>query len=380
MRRGAKVEDFEDEFKCNALLMSCQYGHTEIVKIILESGANAECRKFDGKTPLIIACQENFLEMAKLLIENNADVEATFFGYSPLHVALQNGHLEMARLLIQNQANVNHINDGYRTMLHTVFLYYEDKIMVESETRQKTYEMVKLLIDYGCNVNAEGGRELEGVTALHHACRFGLNEIVEMLIRNNANVFVKWDSEGYLPKDAALITKYYDLHHKMSEFEKAILNMHKAVKTGNKNFITEIVNQNEISIDCNNKIGFNPLMTACSKNNCEMVRFLISNHANVNHRSRKDSTALHIACFKGNLDIATMLIDNGANVNARKMDGSTPLHYAVSQGHVSIVELLIRNGAFVNARTESGKSALFFARENEDIIVLLVGNGAVGTD
>ena len=48
---------------------ACRVGHLEIVKTLLERGANIEDANWDRRTPLHHACAENHLNVAEYLIE-----------------------------------------------------------------------------------------------------------------------------------------------------------------------------------------------------------------------------------------------------------------------------------------------------------------------
>jgi ankyrin repeat protein len=60
-------------------------------------------------------------------------------------------------------------------------------------------ESVRMLLEVGASAN---GRDLKGVTMLHHAARIGDEEIVQMLVANGAQVAVR-DFKGKSPVDYA---------------------------------------------------------------------------------------------------------------------------------------------------------------------------------
>ena len=76
-------------------------------------------------------------------------------------------------------------------------------------------------------------------------------------------------------------------------------------------------------------------------------------------------TALHHAAFAGSIESAKLLLDAGANVNASSDFGVTPLMAAASQGRIEFVRLLLAKGADKQAETKGGKRAVDLVPESE---------------
>lgn len=73
----------------------------------------------DKYTPLHRASYENHIDVVKLLLQNGADVGAqTEMGWQPLHSCCPWNNKECAALLIQNGADVNAKSEGGQTPLH----------------------------------------------------------------------------------------------------------------------------------------------------------------------------------------------------------------------------------------------------------------------
>jgi ankyrin repeat protein len=84
----------------NALTGSVTSGHTEMVKWLLETGADPNYRYGPGYTPLLAAAANGRLEIVKLLLAHGADLRATSNdGKSALALATEHNHPAVAEFL-----------------------------------------------------------------------------------------------------------------------------------------------------------------------------------------------------------------------------------------------------------------------------------------
>jgi ankyrin repeat protein len=63
---------------CTPLIGACfDKGNFEVVKFLVEKGANVNCKSQGGSTPLMMASFIGSSQMVKYLIENGAEIDAT---------------------------------------------------------------------------------------------------------------------------------------------------------------------------------------------------------------------------------------------------------------------------------------------------------------
>ena len=72
-----------------------------MVTLLLEFGADVNCRNADGITPLMFSCQRGCSEVSRTLVQNGAEVNAIDNSdKSALIYAAEHGHLEIVELLV----------------------------------------------------------------------------------------------------------------------------------------------------------------------------------------------------------------------------------------------------------------------------------------
>jgi ankyrin repeat protein len=108
LARGAKIND-ADAYGHSALFNACKAGKINIVKVLVENGADVDQRMAHGNggfTPLIeaIICKRN--DVVEYLLEKGAEIEKTCAGTgTPLWWAANSGNLSAAQMLLSRDAD-----------------------------------------------------------------------------------------------------------------------------------------------------------------------------------------------------------------------------------------------------------------------------------
>lgn len=104
------------------------FGHTDIVEYLIEQGAEIDAPSQNNMRvrPLHSAVANKRVDIVKLLIDHGADVNSTQADdFTPLHEAAQNGLLDVAQWLIERGAHVNpRLSSNNKTPLTLAIEYH----------------------------------------------------------------------------------------------------------------------------------------------------------------------------------------------------------------------------------------------------------------
>lgn len=87
-----------------------------------------------------------------------------------------------------------------------------------------------------------------------------------------------------------------------------------AARLGNVEVLEELIRQ-QANLNAQDEKGYTPLIIACYNNKYEAASLLIQSGADINAQDHGGNTALMGVVFKGYDDIAQLLIENGAQLH-----------------------------------------------------------------
>lgn len=135
--------------------------NVHIVRLLLDTGVDPNASLgYHGETCLKMASAKGDIEIIRTILEYGADLNATHSsGSSLLETAIQQRQTEVVQLLLQHGANVNP-----RPVQRTVRTHLGTAVAV------RHYQLVELLLNYGADVNVQWPKWEGGTsTALHDA-------------------------------------------------------------------------------------------------------------------------------------------------------------------------------------------------------------------
>lgn len=137
----------------------------------------------------------------------------------------------------------------------------------------------------------------EGLTVLHEACKVGLKELTQALLRNGLSTDDVTYSTGDTPIHLAISNLYTDI----------VVELLDASNSSSQLLIKNNANETPLSL----------AIKAPFKKGKDIVLTLIKAGANVNERNEKGLTLLHQAILKEDSATAIFLLENGADMNVR---------------------------------------------------------------
>lgn len=309
-------------------------------------------RVWSLQSALLIAIQENDIEAAEDVLRQQDLIDPDVcFGRSPLHgstgtpaicLCVERGLYCMTKLLISYGCSVNACDDNGYTALHFSCCH-------------QFSDIVRLLVSNRANVNAVSNF---GQTPLHLACQQSSLEIVECLVSHGADL-EKRDADRKTPLIVSCICN----------------------QTHIVNFLLRSGSDVNALDSCLNSPLLHAVNTGLSLNP-DLIRILLEAGADPNHVNHLGNSAIFSVVrrssehdLNGFLSLDS-LIEYGVDLNQKHDE--TALHLSISRGQDALTEKLIRSGSDVNERNERGFSPLHrLAREEKtDLVKLMVAAGA----
>lgn len=281
----------------------------DIVRLLVERGADVEAKNNHGETAMHIAVRDKNIKVAEYLSSVGADVNCvkTSESSTPLLVALRSGDADTSRHLIEHGADPNAQNDKKDSPMSLAINSFKD--------RDIRRELVELLIAKGANVNL---RCRGGSTALHRALRRQDVEVFDMLIAAGASVH---------PKDSYLRSPLY--------------------MAARFNVMPAVSRLLELGADASESDRDNTsiLEEAVHGDNQTIAKLLLRFGADC----IEDKRGVTVAVERGCLNVLKTFVSHGVDVNSTNNRGMTLLDGAVQAEQLKTVEYLLQEGADVNS-------------------------------
>jgi len=343
-----------------------RYGHTEVVKELLNHGADITATAKDNATVLNVAIQYKQTDCAEVLIDFAIKEGITIVltkewnGKTPLKQAQELKRRDIVTHLQTASIGWNRCFDFYE--LCTAGKHKEIKQILEElypgegeskeetandmQVRERKKEEMKALLEF---------RDMDGPlrwTPLHSATRYGRIEVLKVLLDYGAKVGVDVDEETKLGSNALFLAAYYG----QAECAQQLINFGSKVATEYK--------------------GMNALQWARKRQLYDVIRVLEKVSLTKKKKAKRNNGELspedfYAACNEGlynEVKKALKLCKDNQEEKAKLFEYRAepplewvPLHVAARMGHHKILELLLINGADLEALTGLKSNALILA-------------------
>lgn len=108
---GADPKDRDRSNGTNVLMLAAGQGHTDLMKLLIQKGANVNSPNAYGDTPIMYAARRGSIAAVKVLLENKAKVNAPapnpYHRRTPLMYAVKSSAIAIVKLLLAKGADVN---------------------------------------------------------------------------------------------------------------------------------------------------------------------------------------------------------------------------------------------------------------------------------
>ena len=328
--RGASVQAKTSPREQTALMWAVTENHPDVVKLLVARGAEVNAHTAvtkpkgeyvparaggasgngiirqralptadGGMTPLLFAVRDGNRDMMRLLLELGADLEQTSGNHtSPLLIALLNGQVGLAAELLARGANPNSIDDYHRGALFAAIelrnFNHEKYPFLYSDGRDPL-ELIEALLDKGADPN-----QRSETTPVHGLMQFD-------------GSWVNFD--GQTPFIRAALSG-----------DVAVMRLLLA-HGADPNIATA---QGSTALMAASGINWIPAQTFTrpEADYVDAVKLCLERGADVNASNSLELAAIHGAANRGWVSIIQILADHGAKLDVPDIAGRTPMTFA----------------------------------------------------
>jgi ankyrin repeat protein len=329
--------DLQIDDEPTPLMEAAGRGNLDVVKILIDAGADPNRKNREGMTAYDIAVSNSgFLENTQPVIDFLD--KTTRKSTQSLMAAVQAGNAELTEQLIAQGAQVNTSDREFQ---------YSPLSWAAERGSKK---IAQLLIDAGANIEV---RDWMSQTPLWSAVSGNHTSVARLLIKAGADVNVVDDSGDTLLQHAVWCESTRSIRLLLEA--GADVN---AVRAGHPAALHWAVAKEENAI-------VDLLLSHGAEPNIRLPEF--RNQGNFADYGT-GTTPLMIAAAEGNLELLERLLEAGADWSLSNAEGQTAVTIAASRGRISILKRLEREGAEVDyGSSKLHNQVLLEAVDKEDV-------------
>ena len=302
---------------------AAEQNNVQIVRQLLQGGADVNAAQSDGLTALHWAAINNNLEMTEILLYAGGSFRSTtrVGGYTPLHLASQKGNFEIMGAMLKAGADPNQFTSTGVTSMHFA-------AAVDAP------EAIHVLVGYGGDVDVLDN--FANRTPLMFAAVGNANNSLQALIDLEANLEMTTRIKNYVERANG------DNEDRMQ-----------------RNRVKNAENGKE-EPDAGRGGSFRPPPEQPDSAEAPPPPTITTLSSNEQIGNQGGLTALHLAARQGHIEAALQLVEGGADIDhVTEGDLSSPLLVAVINGNYDLAKMLLEHGADPNILSDDGAGPLF---------------------
>ncbi len=344
-------------------------GHLDIVHYLIQQGADLQTEdKFNldfldklalNKHFLVVeylfkeknkpwlsleeAAEKGYLGLVRYFIEKKDQFIDTqnSTGWTPLHIAALKNHLTIVEYLVQKGADINMVNHaGYNALQIAVFNGH--------------LSIVKYLLG---KLSPFPSHKILDRTLLQGAASNGHLAVLRYLLSQNELLSLENVFDYNILNRIALNRHFSIIEYLNQEKNISLLSPREAAEKGYLGLAQYLFEKRNVQhINGKDHEGQTSLHKAAANGHLDLVRYLISQKADLNSVDEQGKTPLNLAIQKNHLNVVQYLIEEEKiNVNVLDTFGSTPLDSAAMNGYLDMVQYLVRQGAELSTENKTNR-------------------------
>lgn len=265
-----------------------------------------------GNTYLKKAIDDENVDMVRFLLEHGANPnEGTLYGY-PLHIAIKYDNIDIVRLLLE----------------------YKAVISEEALLKVQSYPVLRLLLDFGADINDENSRILL-FNILLQAKESHLHEMVKYLVEvKNVNFNYEYDdNDNTLYNETTWFYKFRYLIDPLSKTKEKVHTL---------SFVEQYFNDSYNSYSKKHLKNSTPLTIAFDTGEISTVQFLLEKGANIDFIVKRHSPFSRIIKRTDRVpDRYIIEFIKEYNIDINNLTGSSVLSLACEYERFKLVDFLL---------------------------------------
>jgi ankyrin repeat protein len=349
------------------------------LKHFLRTGGSPDDVDGTGQPPLCIAVANGYVEMVKILLDAGANVDAITkdTGETALHIAIKNNRTDIIDMLLEAGPKL----EVYTTETKETPLHY-------AASKSGSLATIVTLLKLGAKYDTLNSRSQSPAEAA--------------LLANNiqgavAIINAAHGRRNKLAKEKEMLLKRVERsQNRFSIGNELIADIFSAACDPDSTVLIEAIKRDDAGLvemflgkgadpDRETARGERPIFIALECAGAPVVQVLVKHKADVTARDARGFTVLQ-AAFEGPLAqdkesisaIFDCMLSSGASATVTYPDGKTLLHRAVSPSfdYPRVAHLLLKSGVQADTPDNDGNTALHLATHSKLCVDVLLKNGA----